>query len=166
NALGAEVHSLLGVLGGVGVGAHLELAVLVGPGHEAAELAGDGSLGSGDGFAVDVAGGAVDGDPVAFLVDLAGQLKLLVGLIHLDGAAAGDTAGAHAAGNDGSVRGHAAADGEDTLGIVHALDVLGRGLQAHQDNLVTLLRPLGGVLSGEDDLAAGGAGGSGETLSH
>ena len=44
--------------------------------------------------------------------------------------------------NDGSVRGHAAADGEDTLGIVHALDVLGRGLQAHQDNLVTLLRPL------------------------
>ena len=166
NALGAEVHSLLGVLGGVGVGAHLERAVLVSPAHEAAELTGDGGLGGGDGFAVNVAGGAVDGDPVAFLVDLAGQLKLLVGLVHLDGAAAGDAAGAHAAGDDGGVRGHAAADGEHALGVVHALDVLGRGLQAHQDDLVSLLGPLGGVVGVEDDLAAGGAGGSGETLSH
>ena len=166
NALGAEVDGLLGVLRGVGVGADLELAVLVGPGHDPAELAGDGSLGSGDGFAVDVAGGAVDGEPVAFLIDLAGQLELLVGLVHLDGAAAGDAAGAHAAGHDGRVGGHAAADGQDALGVVHAFDILGGGFQSNQNDLVALLRPLSGVLSREDDLTAGSAGGSGEALAN
>ena len=49
--------------------------------------------------------------------------------VHDDGAAAGDAALAHAAGHNGGVRGHAAADGEDALGGDHALDVLGAGLQ-------------------------------------
>src|SRR5699024_5554453 len=124
-----------------------------------AELAADGGVHGGDSLAVNVAGGAVQAQPVALVVDLAGELKLLVGLVHLDGAAAGDTAGAHAAGHHGGVRGHAAADGEDALGGDHALDVLGRGLQTDQDHLLAPGGPLLGVVGGEDDLAAGGAGG-------
>ncbi len=70
------------------------------------------------------------------MVGLAGELELLVGLVHLDVAAAGHTALAHAAGHNGRVRGHAAAHGQDALSSVHALDVLRRGLQADQDHLL------------------------------
>ena len=162
DALRAELHRLSGVPGVVGVGAHAHLAVLVRPGHDAAEFAGDGGVDGGDGLAVDVAGGAVQGDPVALLVDLAVQLELLVLLVHLDGAAARHTAGAHAPGHHGGVGGHAAPDGEDALGGHHALDVLGGGLQADQADLLAPGGPLLGVVSGEDDLAAGGAGGGGQ----
>ena len=112
---------------------------------------------------IDLAGRAVQAQPVALVEGLAGELELLVLLIHHDGGAAGHAAGAHAAGHDGGVRGHAAADGEDALGSLHALDILGRGLQADQDHLLAPGGPLLGVLSGEDDLAGGGAGGGGQS---
>ena len=162
DALGAEFHGLGGVPGVVGVGADAHLAVLVRPGHDPAKLAGDGGVHGGDGLAVDVAGGAVQGDPVALLVGLAVQLELLVLLVHLDGAAAGHAAGAHAPGHHGGVGGHAAPDGEDALGGHHALDVLGGGLQPDQTDLLAPGGPLLGVVSGKDDLAAGGAGGGGQ----
>ena len=101
---------------GVGIGADLETAVLVGPAHDAAELAGDRGVDRGDHALVDVAGGAVDGDIVALVEDLAGEGEALVLLVHLDLAAAGDAALAHAAGHDGRVGGHAAADCQDALG--------------------------------------------------
>ena len=167
DALRAEGHSLLGVTGSVGVGADLQLTVLVRELHDAAEIAALGGSGhSGDGLTVDVAGGAVQGDIVALMVLAAGQGELLVLLIHLDVAAARDTAGAHAAGHNGRVAGHAAAHGQDALGVLHALDVLGRGLQADQDHLFTGGTLLHSVLSGEDDLAAGGAGGSSQSAGH
>ena len=50
-------------------------------------------------------------------------------------AGAGDAGLAHAARHHGRVRGHAAARGENALGRVHAVDVLGRGLDPHQDDL-------------------------------
>ena len=137
DTLGTQLASLLGIGGGVGVGADLQLTELVGPGHDAAELAADGSVDSGNSLAVDVTGGAVQGDPVALNIGAAGQLELLVLLVHLDGAAAGDTAGAHAASDDGSVRGHTAADGQDALSSGHTLDILGRGLQTNQTDLLT-----------------------------
>ena len=79
--------------------------------------------------------------PVALVIGLAGQLELLVLLVHLDVAAAGDTAGAHAARNDGRVGGHAAADGQDALSGLHALDVLGRGLQTDEHDLLAAAPP-------------------------
>ena len=164
HALGAEVLGLTGVLGGVGVGADLEVTELVGPVHDALELAGDLGLGGVQALAVDVAGGAVQADPVAFLIGLAGQGKALVGLVHDDVAAAGDAAGAHAAGHYGRVAGHAAADGQDAAGKVHTLDVLGRGLQTDQDDLVALVHPLNGIVSGEHHLTGGSAGGGGQAL--
>src|SRR5699024_7199698 len=108
--LSAEVLSLTGVLGGVGIGADLEAAELVRPGHQAAELAADLRLGGVEALAVDVAGGAVQADPVALLEGLAGQGEGLAGLVNDDVAAAGHAAGAHAAGHHGGVGGHAAPD--------------------------------------------------------
>ena len=43
DALGAELHGLLGIAGVIRVGADLHLAVLVSPSHDAAELAADGA---------------------------------------------------------------------------------------------------------------------------
>ena len=45
---------------------------------------------------------------------------------------------AHAARDHGGVAGHAAARGEDAGRGVHAVDVLGAGLDAHQDDLAAL----------------------------
>ena len=90
---------------------------------------------TGDDAVVDVAGRAVDGEPVALAEGLAVQGELLVLLVHRDLLAAGDAAGAHAAGDDGRVAGHAAADGENALRRGHALDILGAGLETDQNDL-------------------------------
>ena len=162
DALGAEGGSLLCIVRGVGICADLQTAEFISPGHQAVEIAGDACCSSLDLFAVDIAGGTVDGDPVAFLIGLAGQFKGLGFLVHLDGAAAGDTAGAHAAGDNSRVRGHAAADGQNTLRVVHALDILGGSFQTDKHDLLAVLGPVGRRLGGEDDLAAGSARGCGE----
>ena len=54
-------------------------------------------------------------------------------------AGARDAALAHAAGHDGRVAGHAAGRGEDALGGVHAVDVLGRGLAADEEHRLARL---------------------------
>ena len=54
--------------------------------------------------------------------------------------------------------GHAAADGQNTLRIVHAFDILGGGLQSHEHDLLALLAFFDGVLGREHDATAGGAG--------
>ena len=166
DALSAELAGLSGVVGGVGVGADLQAAVLVTPAHDTAELAADGGVGGGHRAVIDVTGGAVQGDPIALHIGLAGQLKLLVGLVHLDLTTAGDAALAHAAGHDGGVGGHAAANGQNALSGLHALDVLRRGLQADQNDLLTALSPCLGVLSGKDNLTRGSTGGSTQSLAH
>ena len=95
---------------------------------------------------------------------LAAEREALVLLVHVDVAAAGDTAGAHAARDDGSVRGHAAADGQDALRGLHAGDVLGRGLQTDENDLLAAILPLDRVVGVEDDLAAGSARAGAEAL--
>ena len=166
DALGAEVHALLGVARVVGVGEDLQLTGSVGPAHEAAEVAADGGVHGGDSLSVDVAGGAVNADPVAPLVGLAGQGELLLVVVHHDVAAAGHAAGAHAAGHHGGVAGHTAAHGQDALGHGHTLDILGAGLQTDQNHLGhgAVLHALLGVLGGEDHLAAGSARAGGQAL--
>ena len=62
------------------------------------------------------------------------------------------------------MRGHAAPDGEDALGHLHALDVLGGGLQPDQDHLFARVMPLLGVLGGKHHLTTGGARGGGQAL--
>ena len=160
DALGAHIDGILRVGRVVGVGQDLELASLVGPAHETLEVGVLGGSNGRDLALVDVAGGAVDADPVAFLEFMAVDADGL-GVVVNDNivvvAAAGDAAGAHAAGNDGRVAGHAAADGQDALRDLHAHDVLGAGLQTDQNDLLPLgvLDLLLGVLGAEHNAAAG-----------
>ena len=164
NALGAELHGLLGIVRVIGVGANTQTAILVGPCHDAAELAADGGVDRGDDAVVDVTGGTVERDEVALVIGLAGELELLVLLVHLDLAAAGNAALTHAARDNSRVGGHTAADGQDALSGLHALDVLRGGLETDENDLLAALLPLLGVLGREDDLAAGSAGGGGQRL--
>ena len=81
-------------------------------------------------------------------------------------AAAGDAAGAHAAGDNSSVAGHAAADGQDALRDLHAHDVLGAGLQTDQDDLLqaSSLTSSSASSAEKTTLAAGSSRRSGQAL--
>ena len=169
DALGTHVNGVLRVTRVVGVGHDLHLAVCVSPAHEALEV---GVLGGSDGSdlaLVDVAGGAVDAHPVTLVEGVAvdgDDLGVIVDGDVVIVAAAGDAAGAHAAGDNSSVAGHTAADGQDTLRDLHADDVLGRGLETDQNDLLPsiVLDLLLGLLSREYDAAAGRSRRSGQAL--
>ena len=171
DALSTQVNCLLCVARVISVGHDQQLTSGVCPAHEAVEVlvagGGDGS----DLLTVDVTSGAVDGDPVALdelvAVDLEG-LSLFVDLHVVVVAAAGDTAGTHTTSNNGCVAGHAAADGQDALRHLHTDDVLGRGLQTDQNDLLHLagLDHLLSLFGGEDDLAAGRTGRSCQALAN
>ena len=166
DALGAEVAGQLGVLGVVSVGADAEDAAaggvatdLVGPLEDGLEVAGELGAHQGHGAQDDVAGGAVDGDDVALVEhDVGAGDGDLLGLgVDLQGLGAADAGGAHATGDDGGVAGLATVAGQDALGGDHALEVVRRGLPAHEDAGLVLVGAVDGLLGGEDDLAHGGA---------
>ena len=158
DALCAQFTRLGCVKRGVGIGTNLKAAITVGPFHNAAEFAGDAGVHRRNDAVINIAGRTVDGDPVTLVIGLASQGELLVLLIHLDGAAAGHAAAAHAAGNNRCMAGHAAAHSQNTLGCLHAFNILRAGLQTDQNDFFLALIPGFGVLGSKDDLAAGGAG--------
>ena len=158
DALRAERRSLLRILRGIRVGADAERLIFVGKLHDAAEVTAVGISGNGrDQAIVDIAGRAVEGEHVALFINFAFEGELLVLLVHLDIAAAGNAAGAHAARDDRRVGGLSAADGQDALRELHAFDVFGGGFQSYQDDLFALLALLDGIFCGEHDLAGGSA---------
>jgi len=162
DAFGAELDGLSRVARVVGIGADLEGPSGVRPGHKPAEVTADGRLFRGDGFAVDLAGRTVQRNIIAFMVAFAAELEILLVGAHLDFSATRHAAGSHAAGNDGRMGRHPAADGQDTLRDSHAFDVFGRGFQPDKDDLFAALGPLDGVFGGEYDPAARGARGRGK----
>ena len=93
----------------------------------------------GNGVGTNGAGGAVDREEVAFAVGLAGDGDGLLVVIHLQGGGAADADLAHLAGDEGGVRGHPAAGGEDALGGDHAAEILGGGLDADEQDFLALL---------------------------
>ena len=105
-----------------------------------------------------LAGRAVDGDDVALLAGDAAGGERVRGVVDADRAGAGDAGLAHAARHHRGVGGHAAAGGEDALGGVHAVDVLGARFDAHQDHLAPLRLQQLGFVGGEHDFAGRGAG--------
>ena len=157
DALRAEGDRLPRVLGRVGVGAYAQGALFVRPFHERLEVARNGRGRRGDLPDVDAARRAVDGQLVALADGLAGDGEVLLLLVDEDVSAARHAAAAHTARDDGRVRRAAAAHGEDALGGVHALDVLGRGLQPHEDGFFAALGGRLGVGGGEANHARRGA---------
>ena len=139
-------------------------AGLVGPFHQGAEIAGHGGLDHRDGADEDLAGGAVQGDGFAGADELAAGRQHLGVVVDADAAGAGDAGTAHAAGDDGGVAGHAAAGGQDALGGVHAVDVLGAGLDADQDDRFALGGAGFGFVGAEHDGATGSARTGGQAL--
>ena len=157
DAFGAELDGGARIRGRIGVGAHFELARRIGPLHQRAELAGQFRLAHRHLAGKHLPGRAVDGERVAlFHRDTAGGHGLRA-IIDAQRAGAGDAGLAHATRHHRGMRGHAAAGGEDSFRGVHAVDVLGRGLDADQDHLMPLAFEQLRVLGREHDLAAGGA---------
>ena len=162
NALRAEAYRHGGIMRIVCIGAYGKLLVLVRHFHYASEIAAVGVGGNGgDKSIVDAAGGTVKAQHVALVIGLASKGELLVLFVHLYFAAAGYAAGTHAARNDGRVGGLSAANGQNTLGILHALNVLGAGLKANEYYLLAHLALLHRILGGEHDLARGSSGAGG-----
>ncbi len=95
------------------------------------------------------------------VIDVAGLQRVAHGdqragaVVDAQRAGAGNAGLAHAARHDGGVAGHAAARGEDAFRRMHAVDVLGAGLDAHQDHLLADFSRVLGILGGEHDLAGG-----------
>ena len=110
----------------VGVRLELALEVLHHVGRDHRDLA-----------QVDRARGAVDRDHVALADDEAvGPGELLLGRVDLELLGAADAGLAHAPGDHGRVAGLAAAAGQHALGRDHAVQVLGVGLAADEDDLL------------------------------
>ena len=162
DALGAEGSRLAGVRGRVGVGAHLHPPDRVGPSHQGGEIAGHLGLNHRHGALHDLAGSAVDGEDVAPLQRDAARGHRLARIVDADRAGARDAGLAHAARDHRRMRRHAAARRHEAFGGVHAVNVLGARLDAHQDRLAPRLTRRRGVVGGEHDLAARGAGRGGE----
>ena len=151
DALGAEPAGPRGIRRVVGVGPHLHPAVLVGDGHQpvdggdhraalvhrhgALEVAHHRGGPHGDLAEEDLAGRAVDRQRVALAHHAAVGGAELLGLgVDLEGLGAAHAGAAHAAGHDRRVRGLAATAGEDAGGRDHAVQVVGVGLAAHEDD--------------------------------
>ena len=160
---GAVMASGLGIGRGFCVGAHLHAAHLIGPFDDLAKITGKLGL---DGLHLaqhNLAGAAVDGDLVA-LLDGGAMDRHGSGLgVNDDTLGRTDTGATHAPGNHCGVAGHAATGGENTLGRVHAVDIVGAGFHADQNH--RLLGSMGlGRVGGEHDRAMSGTGGGRHAL--
>ena len=157
DALGAELARLGRIGRRLGVGADAERAELVGPLHQLGEIAAELGLHGRHDAQDDLAGAAVERDGLARLHHRAAHAERAGLAVDAHVARARDAGLAHAARHHGGVAGHAAGRGQDAFRGVHAVDVLGAGLAAHQDHLLAGPRLLLGLVGGEHDLARRGA---------
>jgi hypothetical protein len=82
DALGAELERDAGVVRGIGIGAHTELAHRVGPAHQRAELAGQRRLRHRHAAREHLPGRAVDGDDIARLERAPGNAHGAGGVVY------------------------------------------------------------------------------------
>ncbi len=158
DALGAELARLGRVLGRVRVRAHLEAAHLVGPAEDRLEVLVDLRRHERDGAEDDASGAAVDREQVVFAEVVAVERGFLRLRVDRERLAPGDARLAHPAGDDRSVRGHAAVRREDPLGGDHPVDVVRGRLPADEDHVVAGRAALGGGVGVEHDLPGCGSG--------
>ena len=158
DALRAELARLGSVLGRVRIGAHPHAPQLVGPAEQGLEVLVD--LGRDERDVPDdhVAGAAIDRDDVALRQLALAQADLPGAEVDRERVASRHARLAHPARDDGRVRGHPAVGREHPSRLDDAVDVVGRRLGAHEDDvlpgLALFLRPVGV----QDDLPGGGAG--------
>ena len=100
DTLGTQLTGLGRICGRIGIGANLQLAVLVSPGHYAAEVSADLSLLGSDITLVDLTGCTIERNVISLMEGLSAQGEYLGLLVDDNITAAGYTAGAHSAGND------------------------------------------------------------------
>ena len=167
DGLGAKLERELGILGVVGVDAHvvgvtvgLVQADLVGPGQDGVQVAGELSGDQIDSAIDDDTLGAVDGDDVALVQHAIAVLDTndLLGSVDMETLDTADTGGTHATSDNGGVARLATMARQDTFGGDHALQVVGVGLPTDQNDLMALGRTRNGVIAREHDLAHGGTG--------
>ena len=167
DALGLEHPGGAGVVGRVGIGAHADVAHIVGPVQKRAEPFVKRGFQHFGRACKDLSVGAIDGDRVALAEGAAvagGQAA--VARVDADFRGADDAGQAKAARDHGGVAGHAAAFGQDGDGGVHAANILGRGFAADQDAAFVPRRPRLRGGRGEDDPARGRAGAGGDAARH
>ena len=157
DALGAEIPSTHGVVRVVPVGPHLKAAERIRPAQQLLELTGDLGVEHRHLSRDDVPGGTVDREGFAFLDLGPARGELALDEVDLYRLGSGDTGFAHAPRHHRRVRGAAPARGEHALGGDHAVDVVGVGLDAHEDDLRALLGHRLGAVRVEHGLAVGGA---------
>ena len=153
DALGAELDRGAGIVGRIAVDANAELADLVSPAHQRAELARQLRLDHRHAAGQHLAERTVDGDDVAGLEGARADAHGAAAVVDADGAAAGDAGLAHAARHHGGVRGHAAPGGQNAFRGVHAVNVFRAGLDADQDDGAAVGLQLGGFIRRKHDLA-------------
>ena len=157
DAFGTEGKGALRILRRVRIGTDAQAAVFVHDGHELDEERVLGSVLGVDLLTIDITLGTVEAEPVPFLQGLFTEADGLGGKVDLHRLAADDAALAPATGDEGRVRGHAAAGGKDTGAGAHTLDVFRRGLLTDQDDMLATGVGVHRSLGGEDDRADGAA---------
>ena len=167
NSLGAKLECELGILGIVGVDAHmvgmatgLVQTNLIGPGQDSVQIAGELGRDQINGAVDDDTLGTVDGNDIALAQHAVDALDThdLLGGVDVEALNAADTGRTHAAGDNGGMARLATVAGQDALGGDHALQVVGVGLPTNQNDLVTLGGTRDSVVAREHDLAHGGTG--------
>ena len=164
DTLSSEFERGLRVARRVGVRAHLQACVFVGQFHQFGEIAAHFGVDRAHFAFVDDARRSVQRNPVAFFVFFVAYGNRAGLVVDLQVAGARNAALAHAARNDGRVRSHTAARGQNAVCGVHALQVFRRGFDADEDRLFTLFGPFFGVVGEEYDLPRSGARGGGQPL--
>ena len=166
-SLGAKLECELGILGIVGVDAHmvgmatgLVQTNLIGPGQDSVQIAGELGRDQINGAVDDDTLGTVDGNDIALAQHAVDALDThdLLGGVDVEALNAADTGRTHAAGDNGGMARLATVAGQDALGGDHALQVVGVGLPTNQNDLVTLGGTRDSVVAREHDLAHGGTG--------
>ena len=167
DGLGAKLKRELGILGVVGVDAHvvgmpvgLIQANLVSPGKDGVQIAGELGGDQVDRAVDNDALSTVDGDDVTLVQYAIAALDAhdLLGSIDMEALDTADAGRTHAAGDNCGMARLATVARQDTLGGNHALQVVRVGLPTDQDDLVTLVHACDGIVAREHDLAHGSTG--------
>ncbi len=157
--LGTKIARHLGIIGSIGIRAHLEATKTIGPHHQDSKIATDLRLDLGYIAKQYFAGRSIKGDIFTTFYHYARfSHKLLFLIIYFNGATTGNAAFSHPACNNCSMRSHPATGRQNAACSVHAMNILRTGFHSHKDNIFLQPRHFFCFVGSEDDLTAGCAG--------